>query len=140
MTSDIIKWPRKISFQINFTLEQRLLLLHLISLEVQKNEINHRNCIDVCNIFCVWLFTHASFQLPITNLGNCICYFRNFRLDFWTFPLTSGCHKWMTVNSKIFLFTNESFWKFWTRFFFGNSSNKQKQFLDLRQRVITDFS
>ena len=72
-TSDIIKWPRKISFQTNFILEQRLLLLYLTSLEVQKNDISHRNRVDVCNIFCVWLFTHISFQIPIPRLGNRVC-------------------------------------------------------------------
>ena len=127
-TSDIIKWPRKISFQTNFTLEQRLLLLHLTSLEVQKNKTSHRNRIDVCNIFCVCLFTYVRFQPPIPHLGNRICHFCNFSLDFWIFSPNCGCHKWMNVKPKVFLFTNESFWKFWSMFFLDNSSNKQRVF------------
>ena len=91
-------------------------------------------------IFFVCGCSHVSFQPPITHLGNRMRHLRNFRLDFWTFLPTYGSHKWMTVKPKIFLFTNESFRKFWTRFFWSNSSNKQKQFLDLRQRVIADFS
>ena len=102
-TSDIIKWPGKISFQSNFTLEQQLLLLHLTFLEFQKNEVSHRKRINVCNNFCVWMCTHVRFQPPIPNLGNCIRHFRNCSLVFWTFPSTCRRHKWMAVKPKIVL-------------------------------------
>ena len=69
-TSDVKKLPGKISFQHNFTFEQQLLLHHLTFLEVQKNEVSHIKVIDVCNIFCVWMCTHVSFQPSIHNLGN----------------------------------------------------------------------
>ena len=74
-TSDVMKGPGKINFQNNFTLEQQLLLLHLTFFEVQKNEVSHRKRIDVCNVFCVWICTHFSFQPLIPNLGNCIHHF-----------------------------------------------------------------
>ena len=103
-TSNVTKWPGKISFQNNFTLEQQLLLLHLKFLEVEKNEVSHRKRIDVCNIFCVRMCTHLSFRSPIPNLGNCIRHFRNFSLVFWTFPLTCGRDEWMAVKPKIIPF------------------------------------
>ena len=102
-TSDVAKWLGKISFQINFTLEQHLLLLHLTFLEVQKNEVSHRKRIDVCNIFCVWMCTCVRFQPPIPNLGNWIRHFGNFSSVFWTFPPTCRRHKWMAVKPKIIL-------------------------------------
>ena len=84
-------------------MEQQLLLLHLTFFKVQKNQVSHRKGIDVCNIFCVWMCTHFSFQPPIPNLGNCIRHFRNFSLVFWTFLPTCRRHKWMAVKPKIIL-------------------------------------
>ena len=103
-TNNVTKWPGKVSFQNNFTLEQQLLLLHLRFLEVQKNEVSHRKHIDVCNIFCVWICTDLSFQ-SIPNLSSCIRHFHNFSLVFWTFLTTYGRRKWMAVKPKIILLT-----------------------------------
>lgn len=68
--SNGIKWPGKINFQTAFILEQQVILFHFKFLEVQTNEISHRECMDECNIFCVWTSTHVSFQLPILLLST----------------------------------------------------------------------
>ena len=84
-------------------MEQQLLLLHLTFLEVQKNEVSHRERVDLCNTFCVWMCTHVSFKSLIPNLGDCIHHFRNFSLVFWTVPHTCGCYKYMAVKPKVIL-------------------------------------
>ena len=84
-------------------MKQQSLLLHLTFLEVQKNEVSHGKRIDVCNIFCVWMCAHFSFQPPIPNLGDCIRHFHNLSLVFWTFPPTCGGHKYMAVKPKMIL-------------------------------------
>ena len=93
-------------------MKQQLLLLHLTFFEVQKNVVSHRKRIDVCNIFCMWMCTHFSFQPPIPNLGNCICHFRNFSLAFLTFPLPAdvinGCK---AKNSSINQYQIRAKWK-----------------------------
>ena len=47
---------------------------------------------------------------------------------------------WKGTWSDFLFGTNESFWKFETRFFLYNSSNKQEQFLEFRQKVIAEFA
>ena len=113
-TSDIIKWPGKISFQSNLTLEQQLLLLHLTFLEFQKNEVSHRKRINVCNNFCVWMCTHVSFQPPIPNLGNCIRHFRNCSLVFLDLSLylqTSWMDGYKAKNNSINRYQMRPRWK-----------------------------